>query len=158
MKLSIFIFNDHTLTKAGDIKIYYDKIINFIWFGKQNLLKDDIAYPYEIKKLSKADLGYRHFNLTHILICKKINVKKQQKIYVRLSFWQLLFINYYKKKFLWQSHSFRKRLFTSIIYFLIITLFTGIFMVIREYILEPTNNKNLNTHSFINKHKQKSMK
>lgn len=108
----------------GDVIILHDRINDI------NLEQNDpkikcvarTSCSFQLKKLSKGDLGYQDFHFTHKLISKDLPLNEFNHLFVRLSFTQGLLLNYKKKKFVWQTKKFEEKLTISVIDFLLITL------------------------------------
>jgi hypothetical protein len=93
---------------------------------------DQIEYPYVLEKLSKGDLAYREFKLTHKLISKDLRKKGLLNLFVKLSLKQRACISLYHKKFFWQSDDFKKNLFKSAATYLLLTVLSAVTVFINS--------------------------
>lgn len=117
MKLNVYTSNERQLTKMGEITTLYDRIvsINFETISpKKKIIKKEVAYPFCIKKLSKGDIPYRMFRLTHSLLSQDIWSISSYDFYIKLSMCQCLRIAYYNKSLIWQTKEFWQKVYYSI--------------------------------------------
>jgi hypothetical protein len=141
MNIAVYAYIEQ-LTKIGEVNILYDRIVNIDFKIPITLPKSknsrrlaekeqsdlvrpfriyckETAYPYSIIKLSRADLPYRTHKLTHQLQSSVLCETNQSDLYIRLTTRQCLQIHYYNKEFIWQSIDFKKKIYDSIIGYLI---------------------------------------
>lgn len=112
------------LIRLGEITLLYDRIIRVDirvpvrQVGENqvlcNVFNKSTGYPFNIKKLSRADLAYRESGMTHQLICPEIKKLVNTCTYLRLSYMQCIKITYHNRNFFWQSKKFKENIHNSI--------------------------------------------
>jgi hypothetical protein len=76
-------------------------------------------HAFTLKKLSKGELSYRQFGLTHQLVCEQLNDLCVYPLYLKLNSAQGLKISYHSKKLFWQTSDFRTTIYKTIIGYII---------------------------------------
>ena len=93
--------------------------------GSYQIIREKGAFPFSLRKLSRADLPYRELKLTHEVISEELSAACNLKLYIKLTPLQYLRINYNSKKLFWQSQDFRSKISQSIIQYLVPLILCG---------------------------------
>jgi hypothetical protein len=134
MKLIVFTGKED-LYRIGEVAILYDRIVhidfNFtgctptqilthpsqakkIKAGSRKAFTKKTCQQFSLRKLSKADIPYRDYKLTHAIDCDCLRELGLFPTYIRLTRIQSLRIGYNTKSFFWQSPDFKKSVYKSI--------------------------------------------
>ena len=89
-----------------------------------------MANSFSIQKISKAEPAYQKFGLTHKLECRELKKIYPNELYIKLTPVQLAYINFYNKRYIWQSKTFRHAIYTELIKFLIVTLLSMLILIL----------------------------